>query len=342
MSEMTDRKRQILRAVVIEYVTAAEPVSSDLIATKYSLGVRSATVRNELADITDLGYLEQPHTSAGRRPSDMGYRFFVDHLTDPVQPSADEKGQITATQRDETLKDLVQESAKALSRMTRMMSAAVTVRDGNIEVRNAVLTALGPDKALLVVLLVNGHVENRIIECPHGLTLDHVGRANEILSKSISGKPLGSIAKMKMPGSSGEAVLDKLMSAVFQATITTAKDLTRGSLMIEGEEFVFSQPEFLREPESLERLVGSLSDEESLRQEVGMLGSSDRKITIGREHSREMHYPLTIARQSFFIGDREAGVLAIIGPTRMNYNRNLTLLDYTAGAISQVITRVFG
>lgn len=338
---LSERKQNIVRAVVLEYVSAAEPVSSELIAGKYQLGVRSATVRNEMAEMTEIGLLDQPHTSAGRIPSDLGYRFYVDHLLNVAAPEAEDRRILRRASRDEeTLRDLVHESTKALSRMTKLMAAAVTVRDSTVRVRNAIVTALGPDRALFIAVLENGHTENRILDCPPGLTLTQIGTVNERLNTLFSGQSLGAVKSIKSAGV-GDPAGDQLLNSTCQAMRNVARDLTRGNLIVEGEEYVLSQPEFQREPDALRQIVDSMSNEDALREEVSATQPNGQTITIGTENSREPHYPLTFLRQSFRVGNQEAGILAIIGPTRMQYGRNMGLLDYTAGSISQVLTKLF-
>jgi heat-inducible transcriptional repressor len=337
---LSERKEQILRAVIVEYVTGAEPVPSDLIASKYELGVRSATVRSELSEMSDLGYLEQPHTSAGRVPSDKGYRYFVDRLLvgTPLE-SEKRKRMRQATDEEDTLQEILRHTTRALSRLTHLLSAAATLRDGDATVRNSVLTVLGPQRALLVVILQNGLVENRVVELPKGTTIEHVGRVNETLAALTERKTLRALTKVTAP-STGDPATDKLARAVCAVVKTVARDLTKGQVVIEGEEYIFAQPEFQRDAQLLERLVASLEDERTIHS--ALLEESDKfpAVTIGREHRAESMHPLSIVRQTFCVGDEEAGTIAIIGPTRMNYEHGIRLLDFTALAIGETLTRL--
>lgn len=340
MSDLDPRQQSILRAVIIEYVSAAEPVGSELIAQKYQLGVRSATVRNELAEMSERGFLEQPHTSAGRIPSDKGYRFYVDHLIVQQEPEAANKQKVReVTQDGDALRELLRETTRVLSRMTHLLSAATTVRDGNLVVRNVVISALGPERALLVVVLSNGHVENRMIECPPGLTLTDLGQANEVIAQSAEGKTLRALAKLKNPAV-GLTAHDKLLTTATTALKTVVKDLTRGNLITEGEEYIFGQPEIRRNEEYFRELVQSLENEETLMGALTVRSNEPQTVTIGKENREELLHPLTVVRQTFFIGEDEAGTLALIGPTRMNYDASIPLLNFTAQAISETLTRM--
>lgn len=340
-TDLSTRKAQILRAVIIEYVRGAEPIASDLIAQKYELGVRSATVRAEMADITDLGFLEQPHTSAGRIPSDSGYRYYVDHLLSPQAATDDEKSRVrTVQEEEETLKELLVETTKVLSRMTSLCAAAATIKDSSVPLKHGILTVLGPGKGLLVLVMGNGHVENRLVEIPPSATIEQIGQVNEVIATTLVGLHLGVISRHRF-ASSGNQGVDSILGVVGEVVRSVAKELTKGHFITEGEEYILAQPEFIRDHSLLESVVRSLEDQEALRSAIVGAPPIEEGTTIGREHGKEELRPLAISRRIFFVGGNEAGALAIIGPTRMNYDRGLSLLDHTAKAVSQTLTKLF-
>jgi heat-inducible transcriptional repressor len=342
MADLDSRKQTILRAIIIEYVDAAEPVGSELLTQKYQLGVKSATIRNEMAEMSELGYLEQPHTSAGRIPSDLGYRYFVDRLIvqDELDESAKQRVRAAPAEGD-ALQAVLRDTVRTLSRVTHLMGVATTVRDGTVTVRNAVLSALGPAQALLVLILSNGHVENRMIECPLGLTLEDVGKANESLVATVSGKTLRGLSRLKAAPTTGNGAMDKLQSTIVTTIRSMAGDLTRGKIIIEGEEFMFGQPEFQRDIAALTTLLNDLKESEVLYQSIAP-GEDTRPVTIGRENRFEQMRQLSVVRQSFYVGDNEAGVIALGGPTRMRYENGIPLVSFTANALSHSLTRFFG
>src|ERR1700678_861593 len=156
MPDLAPRKQTILQAIVIEYVMAAEPVASEQIVQKYELGVKAATVRNEMAEMAELGYLEQPHTSAGRIPSDLGYRYYVDRLITQSELAEATRGKVrTAAEDGEALQKLLRDTARVLSRLTHLLGVATSLRETGVTVRNAVLSALGPKQAMIVLILSN-------------------------------------------------------------------------------------------------------------------------------------------------------------------------------------------
>jgi len=342
MAELDARKQTILQAVIFEYVSTADPVGSELLVQRYGLGVKAATVRNELADLTEMGYLEQPHTSAGRIPSDLGYRYYVDRLIVNREPETGTKqGVRDAASEGEALQALLRDTAKALSRFTQLLTAATTTRDQHVFVRNAIISALGPTQAMLVLVLSNGHVENRMIGCPAGLTLEDIGRANELLSSATVGKSLKTVGKQKAPGAGGNGAIDKFLGVIWTNLRGIVRDLTRGLLITEGEEFMFAQPEFQRDAAALAHLLDELIESDVLYDTLAP-AEGPQTVTIGKEHRHEEMHQLSVVRHSFFVGSNEAGVIALVGPTRMRYETSIPLVNYTARALSESLTRFFG
>lgn len=341
MSELTPRKRTILRAVIVEYVDAAEPVASETLAQKYALGVRSATIRNELAEMSELGFLEQPHTSAGRIPSDSGYRFYVDHLIEPKDLDSESKRKVKKTTADDrATQELLRATTKLLSGLTHLLSAATTVNNAELKVQHLAVSALGPEKALVVLVLANGHVENRMVACPTGLTLTQLGMLNTALEE-VGGLTLRQVARLNVVAGPDADPFEQMRAATLATARAIAKDLTSGKLITEGEEFMLSQPEFQRDPSSLNQLLDALGDEGGLYDALTAgKESAAPQVTIGRENRPENLRRLTVVRQHFYVGGEDAGTLAIIGPTRMDYEGATSLLNYTAQAVSETLTRL--
>jgi heat-inducible transcriptional repressor len=342
MNDLDARKQSILHAVIVEYVRGAEPVGSEMLVQKYTFGVKSATIRNELSEMSDLGLLEQPHTSAGRIPSDMGYRYYVDKLIVPKQPDIEVKQKVKGVADEgDALQATLRDTARVLSRLTHLLTVAVTVRNQDVNVRNAVVSALGPKQALLSLILSNGHIENRMLDCPAGLTLEDVGFANEVLATQIASKKLRTLTKGKAP-TGGSQATEKLIASCWNAIRGVAKDLTRGILVTEGEEFMLAQPEFQRDTGALKALLETLSDSDLLQEAIQSPREGVESVTIGREHKMESMKQVSVVRNSFFVGETEAGIIALVGPTRMRYERSIPLVHYTARALSEALTKFLG
>lgn len=337
IEDLEPRKRLILRAVVVEYVATAEPISSELLMQRYPLGVKSATIRNELADLLEMGLLEQPHTSAGRVPSDQGYRYYVDHLVkDDLVPDKDAAKLKT---EGEVLQELLSETARMLSRKTQLLSAGLTFQDANVTIRNVIVSALSATQAMMVLIFSNGHVENKMLDCPAGLTLEDIGRTNEMLQQQLIGKPIPSLSKLKLPEIEPVSV-GKLVQLIATTIKQIAKERTRAKVVLEGKEFILAQPEFRKSPDT-DMLLETVHDPNLLWDALTAGSDGVNQITIGGEHKDERLRKLSIVRRSFKVGDRETGIVAIIGPTRMQYPATISLVDFTAHALSHALTRHF-
>lgn len=342
MADLDPRQQSILHAIIVEYVRGAEPVASEMLVQNYPLGVKSATVRNEMAEMSEMGYLEQPHTSAGRVPSDQGYRYYVDKLIVKRELAAEARQQVkTATEDGDALQTLLRDTARTLSRITHQLTVATTVRHSDVAVRTAMVSALGPKQALLVLVLSNGHIENRMLECPAGLTLEDVGAVNDSLRSATAGKALRGLTRTKAPAASAGAP-EKLMATVWGSIRTIARELTRGLLITEGEEFMLAQPEFQRDVSLLNGLLETLHDADILHDAVNAPGEGVESVTIGRENRQQQLRQLSVIRRTFFVGETEAGVIAIVGPTRTQYERSIPLVHFTARALSDSLTRFLG
>ena len=340
MSTLTTRQEQILRAVIVEFVTDAEPVSSDLIANKYELGVKSATVRNELYEMAERGFVEQPHTSSGRVPSDQGYRYFVDRLIVGQPLDAPKKNTLDSiTSEEETLQELLQATTKGLSRLTHLLSAATTIRDSSVRVRNCVLTSLSSNRGLLVTILETGYVDHRVFELPAGATVEEIGQVNEMLNQVTVDTPLSHLPALKVVGQCSPNAAAMLQGAL--SSLATASDqLTRGQVILEGEEFIISQPEFQQSRELLDQLLTSLEDEGAIMRELKIPKSGSTTVTIGTEHTNTEMHALSVLRRAFEVNGEPAGTIAIIGPTRLNYEHAMRLLDYTAAALGETLSKI--
>lgn len=341
MSELDPRKRIILKAVIVEYVAEGEPVGSELIATKYDLGVRGATVRNELAEMSEMGLLEQPHTSAGRIPSDSGYRYFVDHMVNPGAPEEGEQSRIDqTTQKAEILRDLLQDTTKLLSRMTHQLSAAKLSTVSKQVIRNAVVTALGERSALLVVVLGNGDVANRPLEIPKEVTLADFGELNDWLTRVVVNQTLGEVNKLKSSSIGRPGAIEELAANTIAGLKAINKDRSSGQLFVEGEEYVLAAPEVQRDAMNLSNVLQSIEDDTLLAQAIDNQSSEPLYITIGKENLTPGLHSLSILRHSFTIGDEHAGTIALVGPTRTEYEKNIALLKFTSKAISDSIEKL--
>ena len=194
---MDERKRKILRAIVMDYIATAEPIGSRTIARKFDLGVSPATIRNEMADLEDLGFIEQPYTSAGRIPSDAGYRYFVDCLMDPQVLSEEDKETIEreSTKRIHEIQEVIAHTSKLLSELTNLTSLVLGPHKGKSTFGKMHFLPYQPGQVIMVIVKENGVVENHIIDIGENLTAEELQDVAGVFNQKMRGYSLGQVKR---------------------------------------------------------------------------------------------------------------------------------------------------
>jgi heat-inducible transcriptional repressor len=340
---LDERKRKILSAVVRDYVSTVRPVGSEELATRHAWGIKSATIRNELAELSDLGYLRQPHTSAGRVPSDQGYRFYVDHL---MRARSVETG----TAQGEAapcleLNALLRQTCSLLSRMTSYTSVATPPRPADTRVSRIFLSAVEDRRLLLVVVLSTGQIENRLVPDLPQISTGDLASLAHLLNAFFSGKNLDKVAGMDsshaaLPGELSKTlreVFGALTAAVTQAILAIADE---DNVCLEGASEILRQPEF-RDSAKLDGLLEALQRRTLIFQTLSraLLGS-DVTVVIGAENHVPTMRECSVVTASYYIGTRERGTIGVVGPTRMDYDRALPAVGFFARTLTQTLSRL--
>ena len=237
------------------------------------------------------------------------------------------------TEEGDALHATLRDTARVLSRLTHLLTVAITVKNQDVSIRNAVVSALGPKQALLVLVLSNGHIENRMLDCPAGLTLEDVGYANDILTAQVAGKKLENHDSEQGANGGKPKRPRSWFRSIWTAIRAVTKELTRGILVTEGEEFMLAQPDSNGTRGMLKLLLETLSDSDLLQEAIQRPKEGVEAVTIGRENKLESMRQVSVVRNSFFVGETEAGIIALVGPTRMRYERSIPLVHYTARAL---------
>lgn len=341
MDELTERKQQILRAVVIEYVESAEPVGSGLLVERYSFGIGPATVRHELAEMSERGYLEQPHTSAGRIPSDVGYRYYVDRLNEPAVDVSAQKQVRDLSKTEADLQGLLQETCKVLSRLTQYVSIAATVREQSLSVRNVSLTGVTRERVLLNVLFSNGMVENRIVQANPEITLHDLHEIALLITDATGGHKLRGLSRQPVPNFEKLKPHAKdLAAAAWKGLKSLCRSITAGKVVTEGTQYLLEQPEFQQDVKALGQIIGALENEDTLHGALDKPNEAGISVSIGRENAPDSLQKLAIIASRFYINNEEAGAIAVAGPTRMRYASAVPLVETAAKALTDALTRL--
>ena len=325
---LNNRKKQILQAVIEEYINTAEPVSSGTILEKYSLNCSSATIRNDMADLEDLGYLEKPHTSSGRIPSAKGYRFYVDELLNYEKISLDEIQYIKnklETKVNE-IEDLTKITTNTLSEITHYTTVAIGPDSTNNIITDIKFILLGSRVLMAAILTDNGAIKETIIKYDEDITQNQVESLNYIFNNRLRGKPLEKIDKPMEEYilSAMEDQIDVIKPIITQMNKAIGE---MDDFYLEGASKVFDFPEFNR-IDAARNFLSILDTKEQMLEIFNTGLAKDINVYIGEESDREELKDLSIITFKHIVAGRDLGTIGIIGPKRMDYSKVISIMKY--------------
>lgn len=338
---MDERKQRILQAIVSDYIESAEPVGSRTIARKHDIGVSPATIRNEMADLEMLGYLEHIHTSSGRIPSAKGYRFYVDDLLPPAEPTDAEKALIEDWYRARVrrIDEVFQETARLISRVTRNVSLVLAPQMTRAAFRCLHFLPLDARRSIAVLMTDAGFVENRIVDMPDGATFEDFQRMARVINECLAGLTLDAIPKARMKkirSDIGDAGLYSAAVEIINRSLDTGK---RERLYLGGTSEMLSQPEF-QDVEKVKEILIMLEEEQLLKDILRAHMGEGLRVTIGSENDYAGIRDCSMITATYHLGGELLGTIAVLGPTRMEYGKAMTLLNYMNGHLSEVIGKL--
>ena len=339
--ELTERKKKVLRSIVDLYIRTAEPVGSKAIAELPDMNYSSATIRNEMADLTAMGYLEQPHTSAGRVPSAAGYRLYVDELMLDYRLSMDETASINTALEEKMQKvdKLVEKVAKLVSQATDLPAISMASRQTAATVKRFELILAGQGSVILVVMLSNDEVVNKLIKLP--LNADESDL--KILSAVLNATMTGLCAEEFTPellerimASAGMAA--SLVPIIMEFTADTLNRQTATNMAVAGQMRLLGQPEY-RDVDKAQRLMSSLDEEALMNLPAVMQNQHGTKVLVGPEHVAQELKDTSVVMTKFDIGDNMQAMIGVVGPTRMDYAKVTARLSYFAESLSKMFAK---
>ena len=340
--ELDKRKAYILATVVYEYIVSAEPVGSQTLTQKYNLGVSSATIRNEMAELEALGSLVQPHTSAGRIPSDAGYRTYVDELMAPEELPAAERRRIRDELREASreLDDVIDNTSKLLSRLSNNLAFIVTPATDSQAFRHVQLIWLSARTGVAVVMTSMSSASQHLFELGTDVTPDDLTRLSNALNARLGGKLLREIREDDVAQAVREVgVADDLRTAVVKA-LRAAGSSEAPNISAAGAQNLLDQPEFhdLRKLRSILRIV---EEQKTLYDLVAdSIAIETPTVKIGHELGSEDILECSVVTVPYRFGEHAFGMLAILGPRRMPYGRLMALASGTAETLSEHLSDV--
>ena len=336
--ELTDRKKKVLRCVVDLYIRTAEPVGSKAITALPDMNYSSATIRNEMADLTAMGYLEQPHTSAGRIPSAAGYRLYVDELMMDYRLSMDETKSINLAMEEKMAQfDRVMDKvAKMVSQATDLPAITVASRQGGCTVSRFDLIQAGAGSFILVIMLSNDEVVNKLIKLPLNVGESDLKLLGAVLNATMTELPREEFTPELMERvmrSAGAAA--SLVPVVVEFTIAALKKQTEADVSVAGHLRLLGQPEY-RDVEKAQKVLSTLDDDVVSNLPAVMQNAHGTKVLVGPENVAEELKDTSVVMTKFDIGDGMQGMIGVVGPTRMDYAKVTARLSYFAESLSKM------
>ncbi len=345
LGRLNERPREIFRQIVESYLATGEPIASRHLARLLPMTLSPASVRNVMQDLEKLGLIYAPHTSAGRLPTELGLRFFVDAMLELGDLGREERAEIEAQMRaaskEQTLENLLSEAMSALSGLTRGAGVVVTTKE-NARLKHIEFVRLDPERALAVLVAADGSVENRIVQIPRDLPASALVEASNYLNVRISGRTIAEArSAIEATLKFAEAELGELTARLVAAGLASWVDNAgQGqNLIVRGQANLL---ENLTAREDLERIRLLFADLETQKDVIDLLnraeGGEGVRIFIGSENKLfSLSGSSMIAAPFHDEEKRIVGVLGVIGPTRLNYARIVPMVDYTSKLVSRLL-----
>ena len=339
--ELTERKKKVLRSVVDLYIRTAEPVGSKAITELPDMKYSSATIRNEMAELTTLGYLEQPHTSAGRIPSAAGYRLYVDELMTDYRLSMDETRSINTAieEKMQQVDKMVEKVARLVSQATNLPAISMASRHGGAMARRFELIHAGQGSFILVVMLTSDEVVNKLIKLPIHVDENDLKLLSALLNATMTDLPAEEFTEELMERvirSAGNAAT--LVPVIVEFTADILRRQGSANMAVAGQMRLLGHPEY-RNIDKAQKVLTGLDEEALSNLPAIMQNANGTKVIVGPENISEELKDTSVVVTKFDIGDGLQGMIGVVGPTRMDYAKVTARLSYFAESLSKMFGR---
>ena len=339
--ELTERKKKVLRSVVDLYIRTAEPVGSKAITELPDMKYSSATIRNEMADLTAMGYLEQPHTSAGRIPSAAGYRLYVDELMLDYRLSMDETKSINTAieEKMQRVDKMVEKVAKLVSQATDLPAISLAARYGGALVKRFELILAGQGSVIAVLMLTNDEVVNKLIRLPVNVTEADLKILSAVLNATMTDLPADEFTPElleRVMASAGAAA--SLVPVILEFTVETLNRQGTTNMAVAGQMRLLGQPEY-RDVDKAQRVLTTLDEDTLSNLPAVMQNSNGTQVLVGPEHVAQELKDTSVVMTKFDIGDGMHAMIGVVGPTRMDYAKITARLSYFAESLSKMFAK---
>ncbi len=341
--ELSERKKQILHALIETYIQTAEPVGSKAILENYQMPFSSATIRNEMAELTELGYLEQPHTSAGRVPTDLGYRTYVTSLMGRYSLSKREKSRIDEglSMRITELEQALANANRIISELTAYTSLALTPHFNTNYIKRLEMLYVDRHTFLLVVMTSNGLIKNRVCRLNVEIDPDTLGRIAAILQRRLTGVPLDLITLRRISRLEDELMEFRFfLQPILRFVEQTLSEIDQTEVFTEGVGNILDFPEY-RDVSRAKEFFNFLGDKQEIKNMLAPTADTGIRIIIGDENPVLSVLQSSLIIGNYRVGEKVVGAIGIIGPTRMDYSKVVGKLDYFTKTLSKLLSETF-
>jgi len=344
-SDLSTRNQEVLRAVVNTFIETGDPVGSRTLSKKIPTHFSPATIRNIMSDLADEGFLTKPHASAGRLPTDLGYRMFVDTLMNvhKVTPEEQESIRRSYTNRMTQIEQVVTQASRILSELTHQAGIVLLPGKDQLYFQHIQFIRISTENVLVVIVSKSGVVQNRVVPIEEDLNQDELDRISRFLNNEYVGLSLREV-RTRILEKMGEErdhldMLYRRAEELSRHAFLGDEDNNSDTLFVEGASRVFTQPDFAGDFDKLQALYAAFEEKSNLIHLLdGFLNSPDVTVLIGAENDIDEMSDCSVVARSYFLGDRPLGTIGIIGPKRMRYDRMVSLVEWTAAAVSHYIS----
>ncbi len=338
---LSERERLVLQSLINYYIATAEPVGSRAVAQKYRLGISPATVRNTMQDLEEMGLITHPHTSAGRIPTDKGYRVFVDSMMglEALTPSEEDQIRREIWADYAAVEDILEQTARVLATVSKQLGVTIAPRFDKGVLTSINLIPVAEKKILVILAVKHGLVRTVLLEAESSIDTEQVEKTARILNERLAGLTLGEI-KDSIDKRLKEASADdpKLIKLFLDSTDALLNFTEPDQMHLGGTTNIVDQPEF-KDREKLRSLIEVLEEKKLLAELVSAKGiKKGITITIGKEIERGEMQSCSLVTSPYRAG-KVSGTIGIIGPTRMRYSKLVSMVEYAARLLSEVLSR---
>ena len=339
------RKRAILQAVIEDYIMTAEPIGSRTIARRHDLGLSSATIRNEMSDLEEMGFLLQPHTSAGRIPSEKGYRFYVDELVKNYELTVQELQNIRdgLDKRINDMEDAIKQASRVISELTDYTAIAITPHFSNIRIKAIQIVPVEPGTALIVTVLDGSTIRNSMVSIDESIKPEDLIVLSAALNERFAGKTIEHVDPNNI-----HSIINKMnmrqeqLVPILEGIAECIRSATDSDVYTDGAVNIFNHPEFNDVVRAREFFAMMQEKDKVLAMMANSISDGGIVIKIGKENMFDEIKDCSVITATYSVNNKMIGSIGIIGPTRMNYRKAIASMDVVTKSLSKQISYLMG